>query len=96
MGGRNQAFGLHCAPKIAGKPIVVLSGGTDGIDGNSPAAGAIADGSSAGRAAALGLEAEDFLHRADSYHFFQALHDTLVTGPTGTNVCDLRILLAYA
>ena len=96
VGGRNQAFVLHCAPKIAGKPIVVLSGGTDGIDGNSPAAGAIADGSSAGRAAALGLEAEDFLHRADSYHFFQALHDTLVTGPTGTNVRDLRILLAYA
>ena len=96
IGGRNQAFALYCASKIAGKPVVVLSGGTDGMDGNSPACGALADGSSAGRAAALGLKPEDFLRRSDSYHFFEKLGDTIQTGPTGTNVRDLRLLLAYA
>jgi glycerate 2-kinase len=94
-GGRNQAFVLYCVPKIAGQPVVVLSAGTDGIDGNSPAAGSIADGGSARRAAALGLDPEEFLCRADSYSFFEKLGDTMVTGPTGTNVRDLRILLAY-
>jgi len=96
IGGRNQAFALYCATRIEGKPVVVLSGGTDGIDGNSPAAGALADGSTAGRAAALRLKAEDFLRRSDSYHFFEKLGDTIQTGPTGTNVRDLRLLLAYA
>lgn len=96
IGGRNQAFALYCATKIVGKPVVVLSGGTDGIDGNSPAAGALADGSSAGRAAALGLKPEDFLRRSDSYRFFEKLGDTIQTGPTGTNVRDVRLLLAYA
>ncbi|MGH9783800.1 MAG: glycerate kinase type-2 family protein [Terriglobia bacterium] len=96
MGGRNQAFALYCATRIAGKSVVVLSGGTDGIDGNSPAAGALADGSTAGRAAALGLEAQDFLRRSDSYHFFEKLGDTIQTGPTGTNVRDVRLLFAYA
>lgn len=75
--------------------MVVLSAGTDGIDGNSPAAGSIADGTSAGRAAALGLAPEKFLFQGDSYHFFEKLSDAIVTGPTGTNVRDLRILLAY-
>jgi hydroxypyruvate reductase len=96
IGGRNQAFALYCATRIEGKPVVILSAGTDGIDGNSPAAGALADGSTAGRAAALGLEAQDFLRRSDSYHFFEKLGDTIQTGPTGTNVRDLRLLLAYA
>lgn len=95
-GGRNQAFVLDCVPKIAGKPVVVLSAGTDGVDGNSPACGALADGTSAGRAAELGLAPEDFLSRGDSYHFFEKLGDSLITGPTGTNVRDLRILLAYS
>jgi glycerate-2-kinase len=76
-------------------PIVVLSAGTDGIDGNSPAAGAIADGQSMERARAQGLDVEDFKNRSDSFHFFERLGDNVITGPTGTNVRDLRILLAY-
>jgi glycerate 2-kinase len=95
-GGRNQAFVLHCVPKIAGQAVVVLSAGTDGIDGNSPAAGSIADGTSADRAAALGLDPEKFLCQGDSYRFFEKLSDAIFTGPTGTNVRDLRILLAYS
>jgi hydroxypyruvate reductase len=94
-GGRNQAFVLDCVYKIAGQPVVVLSGGTDGIDGNSPACGAIADGESLARAGALGIEPEDYRMRSDSYHFFERLGDAIVTGPTGTNVRDLRMLLAY-
>jgi len=95
VGGRNQAFGLYCAMKIAGKRAVVLSAGTDGIDGNSPAAGALADGSTIGRAAALKLDPESFLRRSDSHSFFKELGDALYTGPTGTNVRDLRVVLAW-
>jgi glycerate 2-kinase len=94
VGGRNAAFVLTCVPKIAGKPIAVLSAGTDGIDGNSLAAGAVADGESLGRARAAGLEPADFLRRSDSYGFFERLEDAIVTGPTGNNLRDLRILLA--
>lgn len=94
-GGRNQAFALYCVPKIAGQPVVVLSAGTDGLDGNSPAAGAVADGSSEKRASAVGLKPEEFLHRSDSYGFFERLNDKLVTGPTGTNVRDLRLCLGF-
>ena len=96
QGGRNQAFVLHCAGKIVGQPIVVLSAGTDGIDGNSPACGAIADGASVGRAAKLGLDPERFLREGNSYRFFEKLGDAVMTGPTGTNVRDLRILMAYS
>jgi len=95
MGGRNQAFVLECLTKIAGTPTFVLSAGTDGIDGNSPAAGAIADGRSWERARALQMDSQDFQRRSDSYHFFEKLGDAILTGPTGTNVRDLRILLAY-
>ncbi len=95
-GGRNQAFVLECVAKIAGKPVVVLSAGTDGIDGNSPAAGAVADGESARRATALGLDAQEFRSRFDSYGFFEKLNDAIVTGPTGANVRDLRMLLSYS
>jgi hydroxypyruvate reductase len=95
VGGRNQEFALDCVYKIAGRRVVALSGGTDGVDGNSPACGAIADGESLTRARALGLEPEDYRLRSDSYHFLEKLGDTLITGPTGTNVRDLRILLAY-
>jgi glycerate 2-kinase len=94
MGGRNQAFVLDCVAKIAGTPTVVLSAGTDGIDGNSPAAGAIADGRTLERAQTLGMDPKDFQRRSDSFHFFEKLGDTILTGPTGTNVRDLR-LLAY-
>lgn len=95
VGGRNQQFALACAEKIAGDDITVLSAGTDGIDGNSPAAGAVADGSTLERALARGLDARDALARFDAYAFFKALGDTVETGPTGNNLRDLRILLAY-
>jgi len=95
LGGRNQQFALCCAEKIAGERITVLSAGTDGIDGNSPADGAIVDGSTIERARQRGLDAADVLARFDAYPFFAALGDAIVTGPTGNNVRDLRILLAY-
>jgi hydroxypyruvate reductase len=93
VGGRNSAFALHCVEKITGQPIAVLSAGTDGIDGSSPAAGAVADGETSARARELGLEAGDYFRRSDSYTFFQKLGDTIETGPTGNNLRDLRILL---
>jgi glycerate 2-kinase len=94
LGGRNAAFVLACVPKIAGRDITVLSAGTDGIDGNSPAAGAVADGRTLGRAEQAGLAVEDFALRSDAYNFFERLGDAIVTGPTGNNLRDLRILLA--
>ena len=93
IGGRNSAFVLECVERIAGKPIAVLSAGTDGKDGSSPAAGAIADGETLGRACAAHLDPRDFARRSDAYNFFRALGDALVTGPTGNNLRDLRILL---
>jgi len=95
IGGRNQHFALACAQKIAGENVTVLSAGTDGIDGNSPAAGAIADGSTAERAKAAGHDPATALGTFNAYPLFDALGDTIMTGPTGTNVRDLRILLAY-
>jgi len=94
IGGRNSAFILDCVNKIAGKSIAVLSAGTDGIDGVSPAAGAVADGETLARAAAAKLDPQDFARRSDSYSFFAALDDAIITGPTGNNLRDLRILLA--
>ena len=94
VGGRNQQFVLACAEKMAGDDITVLSAGTDGVDGNSPAAGAIADGSTtarAGGAESLRRAAANF----DAYPLFDSLGDAIVTGPTGNNLRDLRILLAY-
>ncbi|MFZ3214589.1 MAG: DUF4147 domain-containing protein [Candidatus Acidiferrales bacterium] len=93
-GGRNSAFVLTCVAKIAGRKIAVFSGGTDGIDGNSPAAGAVADGETLERARAAGLDPADYLRRSDAYNFFARLGDAVVTGPTGNNLRDLRILLA--
>jgi glycerate 2-kinase len=94
LGGRNAAFVLACAPKIAGKRVTVLSAGTDGIDGNSPAAGAVADGETLARSRALGFEIADCQRRSDSYNFFAPLGDAILTGPTGNNLRDLRILMA--
>jgi glycerate 2-kinase len=95
IGGRNQQFTLACAAKISGEAITVLSAGTDGIDGNSPAAGALADGSTLERAKARGLDPQAHLAGFNAYPFFQALGDAIITGPTGNNLRDLRILLAY-
>ena len=95
VGGRNQQFALACAQKIAGENITVLSAGTDGIDGNSSAAGAIVDGTTVGRAEARGLNVETHLTNFNAYPFFEALGDAIITGPTGNNLRDLRILLTY-
>lgn len=95
VGGRNQQFVLACAEKIAGERITVLSAGTDGVDGNSSAAGAIANGTTLERARNRGLDARTALARFDAFPFFKALGDTVETAPTGNNLRDLRILLAY-
>jgi len=95
VGGRNQQFALTCAQKIAGENITVLSAGTDGIDGNSIAAGAVADGTTIDRARSRGLDPAASLVSFNAYPFFDALGDTVMTGPTGNNLRDLRILLSY-
>jgi hydroxypyruvate reductase len=94
IGGRNSAFVLTCVEKIAGKKIAVLSAGTDGVDGNSLAAGAVADGETLARARAMGLDPADAFRRSDAFTFFSKLEDAIVTGPTGNNLRDLRILIA--
>lgn len=92
VGGRNQQFALACAARIAGQPIVVLSAGTDGIDGNSPAAGAVVDGTTWDRALAAGLDPAGALRRCDAGALLARLGDAVTTRPTGTNVRDVRIL----
>lgn len=94
-GGRNQQFALACAAKIAGEGITVLSAGTDGIDGNSPAAGAVVDGTTIERAKARHLNPLAALENFDAFPFFSALGDAVDTGPTGNNLRDLRILIAH-
>jgi len=90
LGGRNQEFALSAAIDISGLPnVVVLSAGTDGSDGPTDAAGAIADG----RTLARNPRAPEFLARNDSYHYFEGLRDLIVTGPTNTNVMDVRLIL---
>lgn len=93
-GGRNQEFALAAALEIEGEGnMVFLSGGTDGTDGPTDAAGAIADSGTLVRARGKGLDPLDYLNRNDSYTFFEALDDLLITGPTRTNVMDVRIML---
>ncbi len=92
-GGRNQELALSGALEIEGLDAVIAALATDGIDGPTDAAGAIVDGSTLGRAGAKGLKAADFLAENDSYSFFSRLGDALLTGPTGTNVNDLTLLL---
>ncbi len=93
-GGRNQEFVLAAIADLPGwDHVAILSAGTDGTDGPTDAAGAVADGSTLDRAHSIGLDPQDFLRRNDSYHFFQPLNDLIITGPTGTNVMDVRILL---
>src|SRR5947209_8702938 len=95
IGGRNQHFALYCAEKIAGKNIAVLSAGTDGIDGNSLAAGGIVDGTTLERAGAAGMDVARHLSGFNAFPLLEKLSDSIQTGPTGTNVRDVRILLAY-
>ncbi|MBI1899276.1 MAG: DUF4147 domain-containing protein, partial [Acidobacteria bacterium] len=93
-GGRNQEFVLAGAIDIAGLDgVVILSGGTDGNDGPTDAAGAVAGGSTLARAKAKGLDARAFLDNNDSYRFFDPLGGLIRTGPTGTNVMDVRLAL---
>ncbi|MGE5206374.1 MAG: glycerate kinase type-2 family protein [Chlamydiota bacterium] len=94
-GGRNQQFALYCAQKIAGDNITILSAGTDGVDGNSPATGAVVDGTTLERARGHGLDAAAALKGFDTFPLFEALGDAIVTGPTGNNLRDLRLLFAY-
>ncbi len=94
IGGRNSAFVLACVQNIVGRRVAVLSAGTDGIDGNSPAAGAVADGETLARAMAAGLNPGDAFRRSGAFTFFAQLNDAIVTGPTGNNLRDLRILLS--
>jgi glycerate 2-kinase len=96
-GGRNQQFALACAMDLAkyeGENLAVLSAGSDGIDGDSPAAGAIADTTTVSRARNFGFDPAEILATFDTCTLFTALGDTVVTGPTGNNLRDLRVLLA--
>jgi len=93
-GGRNQHFALYCAEKIVGENVCALSAGSDGIDGNSVAAGAVADGTTLERGKARGLDIQAHLSSFNAYPFFEALGDAIVIGPTGNNLRDLRIFLA--
>jgi hydroxypyruvate reductase len=93
-GGRNQELALAAALALAGRPgVVLLSGGTDGTDGPTDAAGAIADGTTVERARAAGLDARAHLEGNDAYPLFSALDDLVMTGPTQTNVMDLQVIL---
>jgi hydroxypyruvate reductase len=93
-GGRNQEVALGAALDLAGVPgVLVMSAGTDGVDGPTDAAGALATGSTLPRARALGLDPRRHLERNDAYAFFDALGDLVRTGPTGTNVMDLMVVL---
>jgi len=93
-GGRNQHFVLLCAQRIAGSNLVVLSAGSDGVDGTSPAAGGLVDGKTMARAATAGIPLEQALAEFNSYGLLSMLGDAIVIGPTGNNLRDLRILLA--
>jgi glycerate 2-kinase len=97
LGGRNQEFALAAALDIAGlEDVLILSAGTDGTDGPTDAAGAVATGITVARAHALGLDAAAYLAANDSYHFFEPLGDLIKTGPTGTNVMDIHLVLVTA
>jgi glycerate 2-kinase len=94
LGGRNQEFVLAAVMDIQGlENVVVLSAGTDGTDGPTDAAGALGDGLTIQRAHGLQMNAVDYLEDNDSYHFFEKLDDLIKTGPTNTNVMDLRLIL---
>jgi hydroxypyruvate reductase len=96
-GGRNQQFALACALDLArypGEMLTVLSAGSDGIDGNTQNAGAIADPTTVARAVAFGFDPEQTLRTFNACPLFTALGDAIVTGPTGHNLRDLRLLIA--
>ena len=101
IGGRNAETVLRWAIEINARRanavadhVVALSAGTDGVDGNSPAAGAIADETTLSRARRLNLDAPHFLETSDAFSFFNKLTDVISTSPTGTNARDVRVMLA--
>jgi len=99
IGGRNSETVLRLALLMEDRPFLgseysILSAGTDGIDGNSPAAGAVLDDTGIRRAKEQGLEPQKYLDKSDSFSFFDSIGDAIITGPTGTNVRDIRILIA--
>jgi glycerate 2-kinase len=94
-GGRNQEVALSTIAELSGlENVLLIALATDGDDGPTDAAGAVVTGGSALRAAALGLDAADYLSRNDAYAFFERIGDLIKTGPSGTNVNDLIFLLA--
>ncbi|TAL36574.1 MAG: glycerate kinase [Spirochaetes bacterium] len=94
LGGRNMEFALQCALLLEGREgILAASIGTDGSDGPTDAAGAWADGTTCARARARGVSVNDYVANNDSYRFFKEIGDLIVTGPTNTNVMDMRIML---
>ncbi len=94
-GGRNQELALAASLDIEGMDnVLILAAGTDGTDGPTDAAGAMASGITLQAAKELGLSARDYLATNDSYHFFKAIGDLVTTGPTGTNVMDIILILA--
>lgn len=94
IGGRNMELALAFAMEIEGIGcITLLSAGTDGTDGPTDAAGAIVDGATVKKARAIGLNPEEYLNNNDSYNFFKNIDELLVTGPTGTNVMDIQIMV---
>ena len=96
-GGRNQQFAMACALELENHPgerLTVLSAGSDGIDGNTQAAGAIADPTTVTRAHAFGFHLKESLAAFNACPMFTALGDAVVTGPTGHNLRDLRLLIA--
>jgi hydroxypyruvate reductase len=105
IGGRNLETALRFAMALDRRPenqnhntngshVVLLSAGTDGIDGNSPAAGAVVDETTIARGLTLGLDADAYLNNSDAFSYFKTLGDAIETGPSGTNVRDLRIMIA--
>ncbi len=96
LGGRNQELALAAAPLVAGlERVVIVALGTDGTDGPTDAAGALCTGHTASRAAQERLSMASYLADNDAYHFFQALGDLIITGPTNTNVNDLAFVFAF-
>lgn len=96
-GGRNQQFALACALELAqhpGEMLTVLSAGSDGIDGNTRSAGAVADPTTVGRAIAFGFDPQESLRAFNACPLFTALGDSIVTGPTSHNLRDLRLLMS--
>jgi hydroxypyruvate reductase len=96
VGGRNQQWTLEMGRLLEHEDadVVVLSAGSDGVDGNSPAAGAVADTRTWGRAKAMGLDPQRALTSFDTYFLFERLQDAIITGPLSNNLRDLRMIFA--